>query len=373
VPWVLIVLAAIIGLLAALNVWVKRQALSTDSWTNASSKLLENGEVRNALSVYLVDQLYENVDVGKAISDRLPPSAKGIGPPLAAAIEPQLVQRTSHLLGRPKVQQLWKEANRRAHQAFMNLLNGKHGLLKTTNGNVVLDLQPILNELAQQSGVAAKALSKLPPDAGQIVVMKGTQLDAARKTVKVIRVLSYFLGFLVLALFAAAVYIAHPRRRRMLMAAGVSLLIVGFIVLIVRRFAGNYIVDALTSNPDDKRAISASWAIGTALLRNVGINILVYGILISFAAWIAGPSRPAVWVRRVSAPTMRDRPYVLYGVVAFVLLIVLLTGPTDGSRVYPLLLLFALAFVGTEVLRRQTLREFPAAEDPPALTPSGAS
>jgi hypothetical protein len=48
--------------------------------------------------------------------------------------------------------------------------------------------------------------------------------------------------------------------------------------------------------------------------------------------------------------------------VTVVLLIVLVTGPTDATRVYPLLVLFALAFFGTEVLRRQTLREFPPTE-----------
>src|SRR5262249_15419644 len=57
VPWVLIVLAAIITLLAALNIWVKRQALNTDNFTNASSQLIENPDIRNAISVYLVDQL----------------------------------------------------------------------------------------------------------------------------------------------------------------------------------------------------------------------------------------------------------------------------------------------------------------------------
>jgi hypothetical protein len=371
VPWLLIVVAMIIGLLAAVNVWVKRQALSTDNWTNASSRLLENDEIRHAVSVYLIDTVYQKVDVGKEISDRLPESTKALGPPVAAALEPQLVQATDHILGRPKVQELWKNANRRAHQAFINLLNGKTSRLQTTNGNVVLDLQPMLEEITKETGFGEKVVAKLPPDAGQIVVMKGNQLDAARKAVKVIRVMSFFLGFLVIAILAAAVYIARGRRRRMMLAAGVALLVVGFIVLIVRRFAGNYIVDALTTNPDDKHAVSASWAIGTELLRNVGFNILVYGIVIVFAAWIAGPSRPAVWVRRVSAPTMRDHPIVLYGVVALVLLLVLVSGPTDGSRVYPLLVLFALAFVGTEVLRRQTLREFPASE--PALTPSGAS
>jgi hypothetical protein len=36
----------------------------------------------------------------------------------------------------------------------------------------------------------------------------------------------------------------------------------------------------------------------------------------------------------------------------------LLSGPTDGQRIYPLLLLFVFAFIGTEVLRRQARREF---------------
>ena len=59
---------------------------------------------------------------------------------------------------------------------------------------------------------------------------------------------------------------------------------------------------------------------------------------------------------------MRDRPIVAYGLLTVVLLIILLTGPTDGQRIYPLLVLFALAYVGLEVLRRQTAREFPTGQ-----------
>ncbi|MBW8741183.1 MAG: hypothetical protein ACJ747_05070 [Gaiellaceae bacterium] len=364
VPWVLIVLAATIGLVAALNIWVKRQALNTDHWTNSSAQLLENSEIRNAISIYLVDQLYTNVDVGKALSDRLPPATKQLGPPLAAALEPALVRRANTFLGRPKVQQLWRNANRRAHELFMAVLNGKHGILESSNGNVVLNLQPLLDQLAAQSGLGAKIAEKIPPDAGKIVVMKGNGLEAARKTVKVIRVVSFFLVFLVLALFAAAVYIARGRRRSMLMAVGISMLTVGLGILVVRRFAGSYVIDALTSNPDAKDSVTATWAIGTQLLRNVGINIVVYACFAIFAAWVAGPARLAVGLRRVSAPTMRNHPLVVYGLVALVLLIVLLTGPTDADRVYPLLVVFALAFVGTTVLRRQTEREFPAATAP---------
>jgi len=364
VPWTLVVLAAVIGLAAALNVWVKRQALSTDNWTNSSTQLLQNDQIRGALSVYLVNQLYTNVDVPAALEQRLPPQAKGLAAPIAGALEGAAVQATDAVLARPRVQELWKQANRRAHKAFIALLDGKHELLVSTNGNVVLDLRPLVMQVAEQFGLSGDRLKQLPPDAGQIVIMKSNQLDTARRSVKVLRVLSYFLLFLVLALFAAAIYLARDRRLRLLMGCGISVLLVGLLILVVRRYAGGYLVDALTKNADSKDAVKATWAIETNLLRNVGINTVVYGIGIIFAAWIAGASRAATWCRRKLAPTMRDHPVIVYGAVALALFIVLITGPTDAQRIFPLLILFGFAFAGTEVLRRRTEREFPAAGQP---------
>ena len=145
------------------------------------------------------------------------------------------------------------------------------------------------------------------------------------------------------------------------MGVGVSITLVGLIVLVVRRLAGQYLVDALTTNSLDKGAVDVVWAVETQLLRNVGINAVIYGVFVIFAAWVAGPARAARWLRRV---TLRDRPWIGYGAVAVVLLIVLATGPTDGQRIYPLLIVCALAFVGVEVLRRQTVRELgPAAPE----------
>ena len=72
----LIVLAFVILLVSALSIWVKRQALSTDNWTNASAQLLENDQIRGALSVYLVNQIYDNVDVSKELEQRLPPRCR---------------------------------------------------------------------------------------------------------------------------------------------------------------------------------------------------------------------------------------------------------------------------------------------------------
>ena len=100
---------------------------------------------------------------------------------------------------------------------------------------------------------------------------------------------------------------------------------------------------------------------GRNLLRNVAINFIVYGVVIALAAWIAGPSRPATALRRWLAPSFRDHPVIVYAVVTVGLLIFLASGPTDSSRLIPLLILFGFAYIGVEVLRRQAAREFPAA------------
>ena len=371
VPWVLVTLAAVIALASALNIWVKRQALDTNNFTNASVRLLENPEVRSALSVYLVDQLYQNVNVPAQLEQNLPAQFKGIAAPLAGALRQLLVRAADTFLQRPRIQALWKEAVMRAHKLFIGVLNGDKGILQTTNGNVVLNLRPIVQQLEQQGGLVGRIAAQLPANVGQITILQGNQLHTARQAVKLVRFLSYFLFFLVLALYALAAYLATGRRRQLLLGIGISAIVVGLLILVVRRYTGDYLINALTSNSANKPAVSVVWAVETELLRNVGINVLVYGAFVIFAAWIAGPSRPARWIRRVLTPTARDHPWVIYGFVALVLLLILISGPTDGQRIYPLLVVFVLAFIGVEVLRRQMLEEFPDASV--GLPPPSAS
>src|SRR6478752_4111315 len=52
--WALIVLASLIAITSALTTWVHRQMLDEQSWRNASARLIEDPEVRSAVSVYVV-------------------------------------------------------------------------------------------------------------------------------------------------------------------------------------------------------------------------------------------------------------------------------------------------------------------------------
>jgi hypothetical protein len=67
---------------------------------------------------------------------------------------------------------------------------------------------------------------------------------------------------------------------------------------------------------------------------------------------------------------LRERPVVVYAVLAFIFLLWLTLLPTINNlgQVLVVLILAALAVVGVEILRRQTAREFPDASTAPGQT-----
>src|SRR3954463_9123813 len=83
--WTLIVVASLIALGSILTTWVHRQMLDNQSWKNASARLIVDPEVQNALSVFLVNELYENVDVASGLEQRLPENLKPLAPSARAA------------------------------------------------------------------------------------------------------------------------------------------------------------------------------------------------------------------------------------------------------------------------------------------------
>ena len=100
--WRLIVLASLLAIAAILGTWVNRQLLDNNSWTHASSKVIADPEVQNALSIYLTNQLYQNVDVTTAIEDRLPTNLQPLASPLAGLIASGGVsRRLRRLLRKP--------------------------------------------------------------------------------------------------------------------------------------------------------------------------------------------------------------------------------------------------------------------------------
>jgi hypothetical protein len=359
--WTLIVLASLLALISALTVWSRQQLLDTDKFTSSSAKLLANDEIRSTLSSRLVVLLNDRVDVKSQLEENLPPRAKPAAPAIAAAIQNATGQIINAFLSTAQAQALWEQANRRAHTALVNVLEGKDaGPISTENGDVVLDLRPMITRIAERLGVGDRLKESASPDSGQIVLLKSSQLDAAQKSVRVLKALSSWLWIAVVALLALAVYLAHGRRRETLERVGFAVLIVGILVLVVRRFVGNAIVESVVKTEASKPAVHAIWAIETDLLRDIGLALFFYGLFALLSGILAGPSRAAVAIRRSLAPTWRQRPVLMYVIAAVLFLLFIAWGPSGGGRrLLGVLILAVLVGLGLEVWRRQTLREFP--------------
>lgn len=356
--WCLVGLAMILVIVSSLTIWVQRQALDTDNWVDLSTELLENDDVRHAVSVRLVDSLYERTDVQGRLSERLPPPLDALAAPAAGLIRQAAVDAADNLLERPRVQELWANANRLAHERLVAILKeDSDRLIQSYDGQVVLDLNPLVLRLNEQLGLNVA----LPEGAGTYVIAESDQLAAAQTAVAVIEPLSIFMIIAVIVLLAVAVYLAAGFRREALRGIALSLVIIGVLLLVLRRLVGNALVDELTT--DTNRSVGWTvWVLGTNLLRDVAIAILVYGLFLLLGVWLAGPTRWATWLRAKAAPALRERPLLVYGGIALVFLLLLLWSPLNTDRgIWGTLLLAVLVGLGVWALGRQTQKEFPPA------------
>jgi hypothetical protein len=262
------------------------------------------------------------------------------------------------------VQALFAKAVHDAHATFLRIVNG-HAKHLTSSGDVVyLDLRPVIAQLADQYGVLkkvqGKVQGKLPPNIGRIAIMKQNQLDAIQTAASTIKSLTVFLVIAVFGLYAIAIFLARGFRRATLRNVGVAFALVGVLLLVVQRVAGNMVIDTLATGGGNHTAGRHIWVILTSLLTDLAWAAIGYGLVVIAGAILAGPTRPAVWVRRTLAPSFREHVGLVYTVVAVLYLLVLLWAPTRAQTEWiPALVLFLALIFGVEVFRRETIKEFP--------------
>ena len=342
-------------MLGSLTVWAKRQLLDTDTWVKSSSTMLEDPEIRDAISTYAVDALFSNVDVAAQLQQQLPDQASALAGPASAGLYEVALRTTEAILASPQAATLWEELNRRAHARLLDILEGNEGgRVTTANGEVVLDLSPLVTRVGERLGVDAQ----LPPDAGMITIMRSDQLEAAQKGVKVLKATSALIGLVAVGLFGLAIWLARGFRRRAIAGSALAVIVAALLLLVARRIVGNAVIDSLVSSEPIKPSAAAAWFIETAVLREMAIGLLVLGVIFFLGALVAGPSSAAVWIRRTLVGFFRHPGWV-YAVYALVVFLLLTIAPVaQPSRAFGLLLLAVLGGFGLEAIRKQSLEEF---------------
>src|SRR5690242_8754622 len=117
----LLCIASLLLVLGIHAVWANRQVLNADNWSQTSTQLLQNDAVRAQISGFLVDQLYANVNVAGELQSGLPPRLRPLAGPISGGLRNFAEQFTNRALERPRVQELWRRANRITAQQFINI------------------------------------------------------------------------------------------------------------------------------------------------------------------------------------------------------------------------------------------------------------
>lgn len=353
----LVVLGSIALLLGLFAIWAARQALNTDDWVDTSTQLLEDEEIQAAVETFLVDELFAVVDVEAELAGVLPPRAKPLAGPAAGGIRELAARVAEKAVESPKVQQLWADANRAAHEQFILVIEGGDGALTSEGGVVTLDLAMLIEQVASRVGI--DVAGRLPESIGEVEILRSDELAAAQDAADLLKKAAW--GFIIAALllYALAIWLARGRRRETVRAIGFALVVVGIAVLAGRELAGGAIVDQLATTAGVEPAIERTWAIGTSLLAASGAAVIAYGAVIVLGAMLAGPTGAASAVRRDLAPLFANRG-AAYAVLLVIVLLVFLWAPTEGTqRLAPSIVLAVLMVAGFEALRRKTVADFP--------------
>ena len=355
----ILLLASVLLLGTAADIWVKRQVLSTPKWVAASDKILANPKVQDALATYIVDEIYSNVDVQKELAEKLPEGWKGIAGPIAAGIRTPATSAVDKILASDQVAKIWHTVNEKAHQTLVNVLEDKTKVGSTKDGKVTLDVGEIVRIVGTDLGLPSSVMDKVPTSVGQITIFESSSLATIQGAVKVLNILGPVLFVVIVALYSLAVWLARGRRRLTLRNVGWSIIVVGILLITIRRLTGNY-VESIISNAQYSVAGKIIFGILSELLFDTAWLLISWGAIIVAGMLIIGPSRIAVWARGLVAPLFNAEPIIFWVSAAVLYLLVLFFVPSPALRLWwSVIIIGIVVALGLELLRRRSMVEFP--------------
>ena len=139
---------------------------------------------------------------------------------------------------------------------------------------------------------------------GRIVLVKSSTLESIQGVVRVLRHLSVLLPILTVACLAGAVLASRDRRRGLVQAGAAVVTAMAILIAILALLRAVYFHGVVGPNVSMEAASAIFSSIVSVLRQGVVVSFLV-GLVVALGAALAGPSRPAVWVRSSTGGSVR--------------------------------------------------------------------
>ncbi|MEV4411040.1 hypothetical protein [Catellatospora sp. NPDC049609] len=303
----LALLGAVLVVASVTARYARAELLDTDRYVATVAPLASDPQVQAAVTDRVTVEIMKRLPLEKLAGDLAAaidlPRAQSIidlvTPAVSSWLQTQIHKVVGEMVTSPRFATVWTEVNRKAHQNVEGLLTGQGGpMLHSSGTDIVVDLGPVLAAARQELVDRGFGLAARIPDMSiPYTVAQVDQLPEIQRYVHWLDVSATWLPLAALALLGLAVWAAPNRRRGLILGLLLSA------VLLAAALVVNQVVRDRVMQRATERGLNAPVALDVydtviRFLLTALVTVLVAALLGVLWALLAGPSRPAVLLRR---------------------------------------------------------------------------
>ncbi|WP_329284585.1 hypothetical protein [Streptomyces sp. NBC_00691] len=303
---VLIVIGCLLVPLGIVAAWTSDIVGDTDRYVSTVAPLASDADVQAAVANRVTGAVMEHIDLEDLLEgvapDQRPLLAKALGKlggSLESAVASFVHDKAQDVVASDAFETVWTDANRAIHTSVVRALTGSgDGAVQINNDTVTVDLAPVIDRVKERlvdSGLTVAG--KIPEIHTDFTVVKSDDIGKVKTGFRLLQVMGLWLPVLAVLLVVAGVLLSTHRRRTVIASAigvAAAALVLGIALTVFRTVYLNALPDTVSQ--------AAAGSVYDALihfLRTTVRMVVTLGLVVALGAWLTGPSRPAVVVRRM--------------------------------------------------------------------------
>ncbi|MFE7603148.1 hypothetical protein [Streptomyces sp. NPDC057494] len=300
----LIVIGCVLVPLGIVASWTSSIVGDTDRYVQTVAPLADDPDIQAAVATRVTNAVMEHIDLQSLLEgvapDQRPLAAKALGKlggSLESAVKSFVHERAQDIVASSAFETIWTDANRAIHTSLDRALTGSdEGAVKIETNTVTIDLAPVIDRVKQRlvdSGLDVAA--KIPEIHTNFTVVKSDDIGKVKTGFALLQAMGVWLPVIAVLLVVGGVLLA-VHRRRTLVAAALGVAFAAIVLGVALTVFRTVYLNALPAEVSP----AAAGSVYDTLIRFLRTSVRVYatlGIILALAAWLSGPSRPAVLVR----------------------------------------------------------------------------